>query len=74
MTEYLLPVAIEKDRHGYYAECRALQGCYTQGDTYEEVLHNLRDAIKLHLDDRLATGELVETPEMVSVAQLEVTA
>jgi predicted RNase H-like HicB family nuclease len=43
-----VPVVVEKDADGYYAFCPSLQGCYTQGDTYEEVMKNLIDVIKLH--------------------------
>ena len=52
MTRYTFPVVIEKDEDGYFAYCPTLQGCYTQGDTYEEALANIRDAIQLHLTDR----------------------
>ncbi len=51
-TRYTFPVVIEKDEDGYFAYCPTLQGCYTQGDTYEEALTNIRDAIQLHLPDR----------------------
>jgi len=44
---------IEKDHAGYFAFCPKLQGCYTQGKTYEEAVKNIDDAIKLHLQDRL---------------------
>jgi predicted RNase H-like HicB family nuclease len=70
---FLLPVVIERDRDGYYAECPVLQGCYTQGDTYDEVVANLKDAIKLHIQDRLESGEPIIEPEMVTLATLEVT-
>lgn len=46
--KYTLPVVVEKDRDGYFAYCPALQGCYTQGETYEEALRNIEDAIRLH--------------------------
>ena len=51
------PVIIEKDADGYFAHCPQLQGCYTQGDTYAETIANIRDAIQLHIEDRLASGE-----------------
>jgi predicted RNase H-like HicB family nuclease len=38
MANYHFSVLIEKDKEGYFALCPELQGCYTQGDTYEEVL------------------------------------
>lgn len=74
MKKYTLPIIIEKDKDGYYAACPALQGCYTQGDTYEEALANIKDAIALHIQDRIARGEEIEAPEFVSVATLEVAA
>jgi len=61
MPRFLLPVVIEKDQDGYFAFCPVLQGCYTQGDTYEEALDNIEDAIRLHIEDRLANGEPVPT-------------
>ncbi len=66
------PVLIEKDGDGYYASCPILQGCYTQGDTYEETLANIADAIRLHVEDRLAHGEPLPTTEAVSLTTVEV--
>lgn len=56
-------VIIEQDSDGFVAECLDLQGCYTQGKTYEEVVKNIKDAIKLHLADRVAKREKLNTPE-----------
>jgi len=39
-------VIIEMDEDGYIAHVPALQGCYAQGDTYEEVFENIQDVIK----------------------------
>jgi len=74
MRKFVLPVVIEKDKEGYFAFCPALQGCYTQGDSYEEALTNIEDAIRLHIEDRLASGEAIPTAELVSLATLEVQA
>jgi len=74
MQKFLLPIVIEKDKEGYFVFCPALQGCYTQGDSYEEALTNIEDAIRLHIEDRLASGEPIPTAEMVSLATLEVQA
>jgi predicted RNase H-like HicB family nuclease len=72
VQKYNFPVVIEKDKDGYFAFCPALQGCYTQGESYEEALRNIQDAIRLHIEDRLASGEPLPTSEMVSLATLEV--
>jgi predicted RNase H-like HicB family nuclease len=43
-------IIIEKDEHGYYAYCPGLEGCQTQGDSLEEVLSNIKEAIELYLE------------------------
>ncbi|MBM4038953.1 MAG: type II toxin-antitoxin system HicB family antitoxin [Planctomycetes bacterium] len=41
-------VIIEQDEAGYYvAECPALKGCYTQGKTREEAMENIKDVIRM---------------------------
>ncbi len=72
VKELNIPVVIEKDEDGYYAFCPTLQGCYTQGDTYEELMKNLADVIKLHIEDRLEAGEKVEVPESISLTSIKV--
>jgi predicted RNase H-like HicB family nuclease len=58
MARYEFSVIIERDEDGIYiASCPAFQGCYSQGDTYEEALTNLQDAIKLHIEARRSLGE-----------------
>ena len=47
---YKVRIVIEKDHHGYYAFCPELEGCHSQGDTLEEVLTNIGEAIKLYLE------------------------
>lgn len=74
VERYVLPIVIERDDDGYYVSCPALQGCYSQGDTYEEALDNIRDAMTLHIQDRDAHGETVSHPKMVSVATMEIAA
>jgi len=72
MAIYRFSVVIEKDKDGYFAFCPELQGCYTQGDTYEDVLENIKDAIRLHVEDRLEGGEEIPQPESVSLTSMEV--
>lgn len=72
MKSYRFSVVIKKDEDGYFAFCHELQGCYTQGDTYEEALENVEDAISLHVKDRLEAGEELPEVEFVSLTSLEV--
>jgi len=44
-------VIIEQDEDGMYiAECPTLPGCISQGETREEALVNIKDAIKGYLE------------------------
>lgn len=43
-------VVIEQDEHGCYAWCPELKGCQSQGQTIEETLVNVREAIELFLE------------------------
>ena len=72
MGVYKFSVVIEKDIDGYFAFCPELQGCYTQGDTYEEALENIKDAIRLHIKDRIESGEEVPQADSVSLTLMEV--
>ena len=47
---YKVSTVIEKDDYGYYAYCPELEGCHTQGDTLEEVMANIKEAIELYLE------------------------
>jgi predicted RNase H-like HicB family nuclease len=49
-----------------------LQGCYTQGTSHEEALENIKDAIRLHVEDRIEAGEDIPQAESVSLTSLEV--
>ncbi|MBI5634930.1 MAG: type II toxin-antitoxin system HicB family antitoxin [Nitrospirae bacterium] len=72
MSSYKFSVVIEKDSEGYFAFCPELQGCYSQGSSYEEVLENIKDAIHLHLEDRIESGEEIPRTESVSLTMMEV--
>lgn len=71
MKNYHFSVIVEKDEDGYFASCNELQGCFTQGDTYEEVIDNIKDAISLHVSDRIESGEEVRQPQAVSLTHME---
>jgi predicted RNase H-like HicB family nuclease len=74
---YRLQVVMEVDEDGKYVSwCPALQGCYTQGDTYEEALHNIHDVIGLCLDELREERREIDLryPEVVGIKQIEVRA
>ena len=59
MKVFNYTVVIEKDEdENFLAICPALQGCYAEGSTKEEALEMIKDAIKLHIEDRIANNEI----------------
>jgi len=47
---YKVNVVIEKDDFGYFAYVPDLKGCHTQGESLEEVLKNIKEAIELYIE------------------------
>lgn len=47
---FKVSVAIEKDEDGYYAWCPDLEGCHSQGDTFEEIVANIKEAIESYIE------------------------
>lgn len=43
-------VRLEKTEEGYAVWCPGLPGCWSQGETEEEALENIKDAIKTYLE------------------------
>ncbi len=58
--EHEYTVVIEKDESGaYIAVVPAIRGCHSWGETEEEALENVREAIQLHIEARQELGEPV---------------
>lgn len=73
MPDYKFTVVVERDEDGLYvASVPLLQGCYTQGETYEEALENIKDAIQLHIEARKELGEPI--PIEVAIDEVRVIA
>lgn len=53
---------------GYTVTVPSLPGCLSEGDTVDEALANIRDAIDLFIEDIVADGE--EVPEDVGTVQV----
>ena len=48
-----VPVFIEKDEDGFYmVECPLFEGCYSQGNTVDEALRNIRGVIHLIVEEK----------------------
>jgi predicted RNase H-like HicB family nuclease len=53
---------------GYWAEVPALPGCVTEGDTMDEVVANLKDAIEGWLDVANSRNAIESTDQVVEIA------
>jgi predicted RNase H-like HicB family nuclease len=50
-------ILIPDETGGYVVEVPSLPGCYSQGETEDEALVNIREAIELHIESMIAAGE-----------------
>ena len=59
MKVYDFTVLLERDEQGtgYVVTCPALPGCYSQGDTIDEALENIKEAIQVCVEDMQAQNE-----------------
>ena len=60
------PVVVHKSDYGYDSHCPILPGCHSQGDTVEEALENIKDAIITYL-------EMIAEETKGSIYEVEVT-
>ncbi len=64
-----LTVTIDRDEDGLWiVECPSIPGCVSQGDTKDEALSNIREAIELCMEVRAERG----LPLTVETRQVEV--
>ncbi len=64
-----LKVVVHKaEEGGFWAEVPAIPGCYTQGDTWEELLHNIYEAVEACLSVEAEEVELGKEDTILEVA------
>lgn len=53
-------VILEPDEDGgYHVYCPSLPGCHSQGDSIDEALANIKEAIELFIEDMVDNGEVI---------------
>ncbi len=66
-------VVIHKaEEGGYWLEVPALEGCFTQGETMNEVLNNAKEAISLYLEGFQELGQEIPKDDAVTVEKVGV--
>jgi antitoxin HicB len=71
---YDFKVILEPDEEteGYVVSCLALPGCYSQGDTIDEALENIREAILLCLEDLQAQSQPIPDASRTLISSVAV--
>jgi predicted RNase H-like HicB family nuclease len=65
-------VLIEQDEDGVFvAEVPSLPGCISQGETREQAVENIREAITLYLESLAAHDEPVPPPITEELVEVE---
>jgi len=72
---YDFKVMLEPDEEagGYVVSCPSLPGCYSQGDTVDEAIANIKEAILLCLEDMGSQNQEIHDSSKTLVADIVVT-
>ena len=63
----IFPVILQEDELGGYTVVNpSLDGCYSQGETIEEALKNIKEATELCLEDSKTTSQNIK-PQGISL-------
>lgn len=55
--KYRILVVVEKGKNNYSAYAPEVLGCVSTGKTREEILRNMQEALKLHLEGMVEDGD-----------------
>jgi predicted RNase H-like HicB family nuclease len=71
---YNYTVILEKEEEGgYHVFCPSLKGCHSQGDSYEEAITNITEAMQLYIESLIADNlsipkeDLIVTPLSICI-------
>jgi predicted RNase H-like HicB family nuclease len=58
----------EAEEGGYWAEVPSIPGCATQGDTFEELLNNLYEAVEGCLSVEISPDRITSKDRILEIA------
>jgi len=53
-------ICSRQENGSYFAQCPEVRGCFTQGDSYEEAVANLKELIEITVQEELSEEERQE--------------
>ncbi len=63
---YNYTVLLEKEQDGgYHAFCPIIKVCHSQGDTFEEAIENITEAIELYLKSLMADNQPIPKEDLI---------
>jgi len=63
---YSYIVLLEKESDGgYHAFCPVLKGCHSQGDSFEEAIENITEAIELYIESLKADRQSIPEENLI---------
>ena len=63
----------EEESDGYVVSCPSFPGCYSQGDTVDDAITNIREAILLCLEDMQSQNQAIHDSSKTLVTDVVVT-
>lgn len=65
MKDYHYKVVIEpQEEGGFTAYIPSLPGCVTEGETYEEVVSNIKEALELYLETMKEKNQTIKSDDV----------
>lgn len=62
----------ECEEGGFYAECPAFPGCHVEGETFEETMQEMKQALRVFIDDYIERKEDLPSDKFI-VTSIQVT-
>lgn len=70
-TKHYTVIIEQEEAGGYHVFCPVLKGCHSQGDTIEEALANIQEAIQVYIESLRTHNEPIPT-ENILIKPLEI--
>jgi len=72
VTTYRYTIILDREPDGgFHAYCPSLKGCHSQGDSLDEAIDNMREAMAAYLESVAAHGEPIPREDLL-IKRLEV--
>jgi len=72
MTEYTI-IIHPAEEGGYWVEIPTLPGCFSQGESLEGAMKNIKEAIELHIEGLMEEHEPVPIENDLIIGRIQVT-